>query len=100
MDYACGVGADLSVGVDVGHYVVADFLFSCLCNGEVDVVDVGFKLGYLLGGDVQSQLHFRSGKGYPKAAEGAELFLLGEYVLHFLAGIAGAEGAFVGVVIF
>ena len=43
-----GVGADVAVGVDVGHHVVPQLPLVARGRLEVDVVDVGLELGDLL----------------------------------------------------
>ena len=99
MDNSLCLGADLTVGVDVSHNVVAHFLFPCLGNCKIYVVNICLQLVNLLLCNIKSKLHFGSCKGYPEAAEGGEFLLSGEDVLHFLACVAGTEGAFVGFVL-
>ena len=81
----------LTVGVDVAHYVVTDYLFACLGDIVIDVLGVFLKLGDLFVGDIQTKFLFGLGESYPQSAPCAELHIGGEEVLHFLTCVAGAE---------
>ena len=98
MNDALGVGALDAVSVNVAHDVVTDQPFPFLGDLVVDVVLVGLQLGDLLSGDGQAQLVLGLGQGDPEEPPGSELLIRGEKVLHFFAGVAGAEGALVGIV--
>ena len=58
-------GGRQTVGVDMGHHVMADFLFPLLRGSVVDVGDVGFQFRHLLCGDGQAQLVLRPGQLHP-----------------------------------
>ena len=95
MDDTGSLGADLTIGIDVGHDIVTAALFLCLGNIIVNVVDVGFQFVHLLLCHRQTQLHLCTSQSHPKAAPCGKLLVCGEHVLHFLAGIAGAERALI-----
>ena len=98
MDDPLGVRALQAVGVDVAHHVVAALLLPADGVLVVDVVGVGLQLGDLLVGDGQALPLLGLGQGDPEFAPGAELVVVGEDVLHLLAGVAGLEGGNVSVV--
>ena len=95
MNYSRSLGALLTVSVNVAHNVVADFLFAGFRNVIVDVVDMSFKLVYLLLCYGQTELHFAARQSYPELSPGRELLVRGEDVLHFGTCIAGAKRAFI-----
>ena len=97
VDDGHGLGAQLAVGVDVGHHVVAQLLLPLGGLLIVDVGDVGLQLVHLLLGHGQAQLHLRPGQGHPQPAPGGKLLVGGEDVLHLVAGVAGGQGTFVSV---
>ena len=95
MDDAGGGGGCLSIGVDMGHHIVAHFFFPLGGAVKIDVGDMLLKLLYLLGCDGQTQLHLCFGKGYPQPSPGFNPLLGGEQVQHILRCVTGAEGGFV-----
>ena len=64
------LGALLSIGVYVGHHVVAERLFPLGGGVVIDVVQMGFQLGHLFGGDWEAQFHLSPGQGHPQAPPG------------------------------
>ena len=90
-------GGRQTVGVDMGHHVMADFLFPLLCGSVVDVGDVGFQLRHLLCGDGQTQLVLRPGQLHPQPPPGLEPHIRREQVQHIGGGIAGGQGGFVNI---
>ena len=90
-------GGRQTVGVDMGHHVMADFLFPLLCGSVVDVGDVGFQLRHLLCGDGQTQLVLRPGQLHPQPPPGLEPHVRGKQVQHVFRRIPGSQGGFVNV---
>ena len=70
VDNGHSLGALLSVGVNVGHHVVAELLFPLGGGVVIDVVQMGFQLGHLFGGDWEAQFHLSPGQGHPQAPPG------------------------------
>ena len=70
-----GRGADVAVGVDVGHDVVPQPPFVPLGSGKIDVVDMLPQLGDLLRRDWQPKFRLGLGQGHPQPPPGAELTL-------------------------
>ena len=97
MDDGHGLGAQLAVGVDMGHHVMAQLFLPLSGLFIVDVGNVGLQFLHLLPGDRQAQLHLRPGQGHPQAAPGGEFLIGGEDVLHLVAGVAGGQGALIAV---
>ena len=95
MNDAGSLGADLTVCIHVGHDIVPAAFFFCFCHVIVNVVDIGFQFVHLLLCHGQTEFHFCPSQSHPKATPCGELLVSGENVLHFLAGIAGAERAFI-----
>ena len=95
VDDALGVRALLAVGVDVGHHVVAHFLFPGGGHVVVDIVRMRLQLSNLFVGDGQPQLLLGLGQRDPQPAPGAELIVGRKQILHLLAGIAGGKRGFV-----
>ena len=91
-------GALHPVGVDVAHHIVTDLLLPRLGDVVVDVVRVGLQLGDLRVGDREALPLLRPGQGDPQLPPGFELVVGGKNVLHFIARVTGAKGAFVSVV--
>ncbi len=73
MDDRPGVGAEVAVGVDVGHHIVPQFSLVTRGGVEVDVIDVGLELVDLLRRDRQSKFRLGLGQRDPKPPPGAEL---------------------------
>ena len=98
MDDGHGLGAGISVGMDVGHHVVAELFLIFRRLVVVDVVNMGGQFVHLLLGDGQAQLHLGPGQGHPQAAPGGELLIRREHILHLVAGIAGGQRTLISVV--
>ena len=90
-------GGRQTVGVDMGHHVMADFLFPLLRGSVVDVGDVGFQLRHLLCGDGQTQFVLRPGQLHPQPPPGLEPHIRREQVQHIGGGVAGGQGGFVNI---
>ena len=97
VDDGHGLGAQLPVGVHVGHHVVAELLLPRCGLLVVNVIDMRLQLVHLLLGHRQAQLHLRPGQGHPQLPPGGELLVRGEQIEHLLAGVAGGQGAFIGI---
>lgn len=89
-------GAGKSTFIEA-HDVVADQLLPLAGYLVVDVVLVGFQLGDLLIGDVDSQRLFGLGQRDPQFSPGLKFVVLRKYILHLLACIAGREWAFIRI---
>ena len=79
----CGFGRRLGEGVNVGHNVVAKFLFVAGGLFEIDVVEMPGHLVYLGLFYVQAELFLCHGKLKPEPAPGAEFHLCSEKFSHF-----------------
>ena len=90
-------GGRQTVGVDMGHDIVADFLLPPLGGVVVDVGDVGFQLRHLLRRDGQAQVMLRPGQLHPQPPPGLEPHIRREQVQHIGGGVAGGQGGFVNV---
>ena len=99
MDDGLGVGTLLAVGVDVAHNVMADQLFTGFRHVVVDIPGMGLHLIDLLLGHVQPQLVLGLRQGNPQLPPGAELVVVGEEILHLLAGVPGGQGGGVAVAV-
>ncbi len=90
-----GRGADVAVGMNVGHHVVPQPPLVPFGRREVDVVDVLLQLGDLLLADRQAEFRLGLGQGHPQPPPGAELPLRAPQLAHGGRGIAGDQGVFV-----
>ena len=97
VDDGHGLGAQLAIGVDMGHHVVAQLLLPLGGLGIVDVGEMGLQFIHLLLGHGQTQLHLRPGQGHPQPPPGGELLVRGEQIQHLVAGIAGGKGALISI---
>ena len=91
------LGSRLAEGVNVRHNVVANYLFARGGYLVVDIINISLKLIYLLLSYGQAKLHLSSCKRHPKLSPGSEFLIRRENILHFLAGVASAERAFVRI---
>ena len=73
MDDTGSLGALLTIGVDMAHYVMADLFFPGLSHVVVDVLLMGPQFFQLFIGDGQAQFLLRLRQGDPQLAPGAEL---------------------------
>ena len=100
MDDACRLGTLLAVGVDMAHDVVAHQLFPLDGHFVVDIVHMGFQLGYHVRGDVgQALIHFGTSQRHPQPPPGAELVVVREDVLHLIGSIAGGKRADIAIML-
>ena len=97
VDDGHGLGAQLAIGVDVGHHVVAQLLLPLGGLGVVDVGEMGLQLIHLLLGHGQTQLHLCPGKSHPQPPPGGKFLVRGEQIQHLVAGIAGGKGALISI---
>ena len=86
-----GLGAQVAVGMDVGHHVVPQLPLVTRGRREVDVVHVGLELVDLLPGDRQAQFGLGLGQRHPQPPPGAELPLRTPQRAHLRRGIAGDQ---------
>ena len=93
-----GLGADLTIGIDMSHDVVAHLSLPLAGGLIIYIIQVGTHLVKLFIGDVQPQLLLALGKDHPELAPGGKLPVVGEDLLHFFAGIALAERVLISVV--
>ena len=73
VNYPRRFGTKLTVSINVTHYVVARFLLSGLCHGVVYIAHMCLHLRYLLVGNVQTELFFRTRQSYPEFAPRGKL---------------------------
>ena len=88
MNDAFGIRALLTVGIDMGHDVMADFLLTGFGHIIIDVIFGSLQFFDLLVCDGKAQLLFCLSQGDPQAAPGTELIVLGKNKLHLFACIA------------
>ena len=62
-------------------------LFTLSGSGIIYIINVSFKLVYLLLSNIKTELHFSTGKGYPQLSPSSKLLVSRENKLHFLACI-------------
>ena len=84
-----------AISVNMGHDIVADFLFPCPGNLIIDVVLVSRQLIDLLLGDGKPQFMLCLRQSNPKLAPGAEFFLLREEIFHLFIRITGGKRRFI-----
>ena len=68
-----GFGALQTVGVYMGHDIVADLFFARFGIRVIDVLRMSLELRDLLVGDIKSEFLFRLGESDPQLSPGAEL---------------------------
>ena len=98
MNDAGGFRRRQAVGVDVGHNVMADFLFPGRGGVKIDVVNFPLQGRHLALRHGQPQLAFRPGQLRPQAAPGPDAGAGGEERKHIGGGVAGGKGRFIAVV--
>ncbi len=93
MNNRFGGGALLAVSINMGHDIVAYFLFFLGGQLKVDISGMSFKLSdHLLGNQiVQAQFMLSLSQGDPAAPPGGELAVFGKNSLHFRAGISAYQ---------
>ena len=75
MDDSLCLRALHSIGIDMGHHVMADHFFPFLCHVIIDVIRVSLQLINLFLGNIESQLLLRLGKGNPQPPPCPELLV-------------------------
>ena len=90
-------GSGLAVSIDVGHDVMADFLFPLGGGFVVNIGDVGLQFGHLLRRHRQTQVVFGPGQGDPQPPPGLDAGVLREEVQHEFGGVPGRQRGFVTV---
>jgi hypothetical protein len=98
MDDGASRGADVTIGMDVGHHVVAQLALVRSRGFEVDIVGMRFQLGDLFLRDRQAEFVLALGERDPEATPEAELALVAEERGHFRRGVAADERVFVAIV--
>ena len=71
----------------MGHYIMTDLFFAGFCHVIIDILCMGFQLIDLFLGNGQPQLFLSLCQCNPQFSPGLEFHILGENVLHLLAGI-------------
>ena len=84
VDDTCSLRCNDAIGIDMGHHVVANFLFPLCRQLEINVLHMGFQGRHLLGCDRQPQRMLGSGQLRPQSAPGLNTGPLGEQALHLL----------------
>ena len=92
VDNGLGKRTLLTIGKDMRHDIMANFLFLGLGDLEVYIVRVCFHLGDHFGAHCR-ETHFvlGLGQGYPALAPVGEFVAFGKKSLHFPAGVAGNQ---------
>ena len=85
----------LSISIDMGHYIVADFLFTLSGAGKVDVCDVIFQLCHLFGSNRQSKLHFCFCQRNPQLSPGLDPHIGRKQMQHIIGGISRTQRGFI-----
>ena len=98
VDNGLGKRTLLTIGKDMRHDIMANFLFLGLGDLEVYVVRVCFHLGDHFGAHCR-EAHFvlGLGQGYPALAPVGEFVAFGKKALHFPAGVAGNQRFLINV---
>ena len=76
-----------AVCIYMGHHIVADFLFSCLCHIIIDILRMCLQLIDLLLGNRQTQLFLGLRKCDPQLPPGPEFHIRRKNILHLFACI-------------
>ena len=97
MDDGHGFGAQLTVGVDMGHHVMAQLPFPLGRLLIVDISDMGLQFIHLLLGHREPQLHLGPGQRDPQTSPSGEFLVSGKEIQHLVAGISGGQRTFIGV---
>ena len=91
------LGAELAVGVNMRHHVMAQLLLPLGRPLIVNIGDMSLQLIHLLLGNRKPQFHFRPGQRDPKTTPSGELFICGKDIQHLIAGVAGGQGALIRI---
>ena len=75
MDYGHGIGAQLAIGMDMGHDVMAQLFLESGRLFKVDILDMGPHFVKLFVGYIQAQLLLGLGQIYPQPAPCGKLEL-------------------------
>ena len=93
-----GFGADLPIGADMRHHVVAGLLLDFGDARKIDVGDLPAHLRKLRVGDGKSHLLLALGQRDPETAPGFIPVLRGKDALHLGRRVAAAEDALIGCI--
>ena len=89
MDDRPGRGADIAIGMHVGHHVVPQPPLVAFGRRKIDIIDVLLQLGDLLRADRQAEFRLCLGQGDPEPPPGAEFSLRAPELAHRGRRIAG-----------
>ena len=92
MDNALCLWALVAIGVNMAHYIVAEFFLIFLRNFVINIIGMSLKLIDLLLCNIKSKLMLRFGKCNPKFSPCFKLKIRRINILHFLACISCIEG--------
>ena len=92
MNDARGRRSGFSIGIDVRHHVVTDFLFAAGDTVKVNIGQVCFQVPDLLFGDRQTEFVLRLRQCQPQPAPGLGTPLRRKELLHGDGGVAGNQG--------
>ena len=87
-----------SVGIDVRHHVVADFLFPAGDAVKVNIAQMGLQVAELFLRDREAELMLRLCQSKPQPAPGLGTPLRGEELLHADGSIASDQGRLITVI--
>ena len=90
-------GGRQTVGVDMGHDIVADFLLPPLGGVVVDIGNMGFQLRHLLRSDGQPQLMLCPGQLHPQPPPRLKAHVRGKQVQHILGCVPGGKRGFIEI---
>ncbi len=97
VDDAGSLGGHQTIGIHMGHHIVAHFLLPGSRHGKVNIVQLGFQLVHLLLAHRQPQGMLCLGKGHPQLAPGPDSCLGRKEIQHIPGGVAGGQGGFITV---
>ncbi len=97
MDDPGGGGGGFSVGVDMSHHIVSDFLFFLCGKLIINVVNMRLKLCHLFRGDRQTQDMLRPCQGNPEPPPGLDTGIRGKELQHKIGSVTGRKRRFVAI---
>ena len=82
MDNACRSRSSFTIGVDMGHHIVAHFFFPLRRTVKINIINMGFQLRHLLRRDGQPELMLSPRQCHPELSPGTDALFLREQMKH------------------